>query len=126
VPEPTRRTPGTTLRKRAEFLAVRGGAKWSSPGFLLEAKARPEGISTEDLPRFGFTVTKQLGQAVVRNRIRRRLKEALRSGPIGEAQAGYDYVVVARKAALTRPFADLASDFRQAFAKVHRRVAAPR
>jgi ribonuclease P protein component len=121
VPGPARRSPCITLRKRAEFLAVRGGTRWSSPGFLLEARARPAGSPTHGPPRFGFTVTKQLGQAVVRNRIRRRLKEALTTGAIGEARAGYDYVVLARKAALTRPFADLANDFRQAFAKVHRR-----
>jgi ribonuclease P protein component len=116
----TSRSACITLRKRADFLAVRGGTKWSSPSFLLEGKARASGLEAVAAPRFGFTVTKELGPAVARNRIRRRLKEALLTGAISDARAGFDYVVVARKAALTRPFTDLVDDFRQAFSKVHR------
>lgn len=113
--------PLVTLRKRAEFLAVRGGARWAGAAFVLEAKARrttdgPAG------PRFGFTVTKRLGVAVVRNRIRRRLREALRTGGMAGAKAGFDYVIIARQAALRRPFTALVGDFRQALAKVHRQT----
>jgi ribonuclease P protein component len=113
------RTGLVTLRKRAEFLAIRGGAKWATPGFVLEAKARARSDCADPTPRFGFTVTKRLGTAVVRNRIRRRLREALRTGPITAARLGFDYAVIARQAALTRAFADLAADFRLALAKVH-------
>ena len=58
-------------------------------------------------PRFGFTATKKLGNAVTRNRIRRRLKEAVRLVAPGAARAGCDYVLIAREAAATRPFAAL-------------------
>lgn len=69
--------------------------------------------------RFGFTATKKLGNAVMRNRIRRRLKEAVRlTAPVG-AQAGCDYVLIAREAAATRPFATLERDLREAFAALH-------
>ncbi len=112
--------PFVTLRKRAEFLAVRGGARWAGAAFVLEAKARaPDGLPAG--PRFGFTVTKRLGTAVVRNRIRRRLREALRTGALTGAKTGFDYVIIARPAALRRPFAGLVADFKQSLAKVHRK-----
>ena len=111
-----------SLRKRAEFLAVRGGAKWVTPAFVLEAKSRPASPGIDPSPRFGLTVTKKLGSAVVRNRIRRRLKEALRTGAANEARPGFDYVVIARAPALMRPFEELMADFRLALAKVHRQA----
>lgn len=114
-----------TLRRRAEFLAVRGGSRWSTPSFLMEARANP-GNPPGAGPRFGFTVTKKLGPAVTRNRIRRRLREALRTGALTSAKPGLDYVVIARHAAATRPFADLQSDFRIAIERVSRPVRRPR
>jgi ribonuclease P protein component len=70
-------------------------------------------------PRFGFTATKKLGNAVIRNRIRRRLKEAVRLVAPGTAHAGCDYVLIAREAAATRPFAALERDLAAAFAALH-------
>lgn len=86
---------------------------------VLETKKR----SNDDAgpPRFGFTVTKQLGTAVIRNRIRRRLKEAVRTTALTEARDGFDYVIIARKAALTKGFAELAGDISLALAKVHKK-----
>lgn len=106
------------LKRRAEFLAVRGGVRWSGAAFLIEAKPRVP--ADEKPPRFGFTVTKKLGGAVVRNRMRRRLREALRLSAPRLALAGTDYVVVARPAALDRPFADLQRDFESAFNRLGR------
>jgi len=117
-----------TLKKRAEFLRVRGGARWACPAFVLETKPRPAvsvskggvgGCEGNDRPRFGFTVTKKLGGAVVRNLIRRRLREALRIASPGSARPGHDYVIVARQAAVSREFAALCGDLERAFAKVH-------
>ncbi len=72
-----------------------------------------------EVPRFGFTVTKKLGNAVTRNRIRRRLKAAISElAPIG-ARAGFDYVVVARAAAFDRPYPDIIADIARAFAILH-------
>lgn len=80
-----------------------GAARWPAP-----PAATP--------PRFGFTATKKLGNAVTRNRIRRRLKEAVRLVAPGAASAGCDYVLIAREAAATRPFAALERDLAAAFA----------
>ena len=107
-----------TLKRRADFLRVRGGARWTTPGFVLEARARPTTDEAPPMARFGFTVTKRMGKAVVRNRIRRRLKAIVRQAA-EHATAEFDYVVIARPAAVDRTFADLRSDLVKAFARVH-------
>jgi ribonuclease P protein component len=112
----------TTLKKRAEYLRVRKGARCATPAFVLEAKAR----SDEDHalpagePRFGFTITRQIGKAVDRNRIRRRLKAAIRDMAPGHAKSEFDYVLIARRPALTSAFDALVSELTKAFARVHR------
>ncbi|MBC8012678.1 MAG: ribonuclease P protein component [Methyloceanibacter sp.] len=108
------------LKTRAEFLHVRGGARFTAPSLLLQARRRDSGEG-EDLhfARFGFTATKSLGGAVVRNRARRRLKEAVRlTGPT-HAVAGYDYVLIAREGTVQRRFTELIRDLERALAKVH-------
>ena len=85
-------------------------------------EARPRGTPADKAqpPRFGFTVTKKLGPAVTRNRIRRRLKAAV-SELAGEgAMAGFDYVVVARATAMKRPYTGLLEDVRRAFSLIHK------
>ncbi len=108
-----------TLQRRSEFLRIRGGARWATASFVLETKPRT-GPTTGSQARFGFTVTKQLGKAVTRNRIRRRLREAVRLVAATNARVDHDYVLIARGPALERPFADLARDIEIAFARVHR------
>lgn len=61
-------------------------------------------------PRVGFTVTKKVGNAVVRNRIRRRLKEALRVHAAGDMRPGSDYVIVGREDVLAAPFAEISAE----------------
>ncbi len=102
------------LRKRAEFLAVRQGEKRRGPLFLLEMLEH----RGEAAPRVGFTVTKKNGNAAIRNRIRRRLREAVRVHAAGDMAAGTDYVVVARPDCLHAPFGAIASELK-------RRLAAP-
>lgn len=109
----------STLKKRAEFQRIRGGGRASLPAFVLEGKARVATAVGAQTPRFGFTVTKKLGGAVVRNRIRRRLKAALSEVAERLADPSFDYVVVARDIALTRPFDALRSDLAAAFQRVH-------
>jgi ribonuclease P protein component len=114
--------PITTLKVRAEFLAVRGGARASVPVCLIEARTRrtpAPGIPPQDGPRFGFTVTKKLGNAVTRNRIRRRLKAAISELAPSKAVPGFDYVVVARAAAFDRPYPEIVADLTRAFAILH-------
>ena len=110
----------STLRKRAQFLRVRGGGRYSGPAFVLEGKARAADDPAPAEARFGFTVTKKLGTAVVRNRIRRRLKAAIAETASAHAEPRFDYVVVAREAALDRPYKDLIAEFVAAFRRINR------
>lgn len=108
------------LRKRAEFLAVREGEKRRGPFFLLECKVRTEAQSAAakigDKPRAGFTVTKKNGNAVIRNRIRRRLREAMRASA-GDMTERTDYVIVARREALNAPFTQLVRELARRVAR---------
>lgn len=88
------------LRKRPQFLAVRRGDKRRGRYFLLEVLDRDDGQA----PRFGITVTKKAGNAVERNRIRRRVREACRTGAAAEMSRGHDYVIVGRRQILDVPF----------------------
>ncbi|MGB8901939.1 MAG: ribonuclease P protein component [Methylocella sp.] len=89
------------------------------------------GIATEVFPcaeaqpRFGFTITKQSGGAVQRNRIRRRLKEALRLLDPLPARPGHDYVILARPEALSMPFRALQGELIRAFCKIGARKSQP-
>ncbi|WP_188820860.1 ribonuclease P protein component [Brucella endophytica] len=108
------------LRKRAEFLAVRNGEKRRGRFFLLEVKKREPAESAAakvgDKPRVGLTVTKKNGNAVIRNRIRRRLREAMRANA-GDMADGTDYVIVARRDALDAPFTELVRELARRVAK---------
>ena len=73
------------------------------------------------MARFGFTVTKRLGKAVVRNRARRRLKEAVRLVAPELAQAGFDYVLIGRQGALDEAFGVILEELRTALRKIHHR-----
>ena len=101
----TRKTVGR-LKSRPQFLAVREGESRRGRTFLLEVLDRK---APEEAPRVGFTVTKKHGNAVERNRMRRRLKEAVRQSAGFAMKAGHDYVIVARREVLTTPFAELAA-----------------
>jgi ribonuclease P protein component len=113
-----------TLKRRPEFLNVRGGARWATPAFVLEAKRRRSAMPGET-PRFGFTVSKQVGGAVERNRIKRRLKAATRDVLLEHARRDYDYVLIARRPALDAAFAALVSDLANALERVHARSERP-
>ncbi|MFB9949966.1 ribonuclease P protein component [Rhizobium puerariae] len=92
------------LKSRPQFLAVRQGESRRGRTFLLEVLDRN---ATDEAPRVGFTVTKKHGNAVERNRMRRRLKEAVRQSAGFAMKNGHDYVIVARREVLTAPFADM-------------------
>jgi ribonuclease P protein component len=107
-----------TIKRRSHFLRVRGGARWACASFALEARDRPVPES-EGGARFGFTVTRKLGNAVVRNRVKRRLREAVRHCASPYIRPGSDYVLIARDAALKRRFSDLLGDLETALQRVH-------
>ncbi|WP_026619622.1 ribonuclease P protein component [Ensifer sp. WSM1721] len=89
------------LKSRPQFLAVRAGESRKGPLFLLEVLDRND---PESEARVGFTVTKKHGNAVERNRMRRRLKEAVRLSAGFAMKPGHDYVIVARRDLLNAPF----------------------
>ena len=107
------------LKTRAEFLHVRGGAWHVTPSLVLQARKRDGESKEHHFARFGFTATKALGGAVLRNRARRRLKEAVRLAAHDRAVEGYDYVLIAREGTVQRRFTDLIKDLERALAKVH-------
>lgn len=109
----------TTLKQRSEFLRIRGGARCPLPPFVLETKPRAETDAATSGPRFGFTVTKAIGNAVIRNRVRRRLKAAVTAIAATVARPGFDYVLIARSAAIERDFSQLKKDLERAFHRVH-------
>jgi ribonuclease P protein component len=103
------------LRQRADFLAAASGIKVSASAFMLQARRR-----ADDGPvRFGFTVSKKVGNAVERNRVRRRLREMVRVVAGCQTRAGHDYVLVGRRAALKVPFDRMTKDFDGALRRVH-------
>ena len=110
------------LTRRAEFQRVSRGRRASVETFTLQARRR-EGTESEAVAdaRVGLTVTKGVGGAVERNRVRRRLKEALRAAAPLETERDHDYVLMARREALGRRFAALVDDVRTAFRAAQRR-----
>ena len=103
------------LRQRADFLAAATGSRAPVSGFVLQALNR-----RKDGPvRVGFTVSKKVGNAAERNRVRRRLREVVRLSTRAPMQPGHDYVLIGRRAALDLPFDRLIEDFARALGRVH-------
>jgi ribonuclease P protein component len=100
------------LKRRPEFLRVAGARrKWVAAGLILQADRRiPPGEGASDGLRVGFTVSRKVGNAVARNRARRRLRAAAALVLPRCAAPGHDYVIVGRAATLTRTFAGLTED----------------
>ncbi|HFD16121.1 MAG TPA: ribonuclease P protein component [Rhodospirillales bacterium] len=117
------------LRRRAQFLEAARGRKVVTPAFVLQSCGRRE---NDPVPTIGvgFTATRRLGKAVVRNRARRRLREAARRVLPHWGQPGRNYVLIARQAVLTWPFDKLQDDLRDALRRMAgmsgRRRARPR
>ncbi|HQS10157.1 MAG TPA: ribonuclease P protein component [Xanthobacteraceae bacterium] len=103
------------LLKRRDFLAAAKAERAGVAGFLLQGRDRKD----QGEARIGLTVTKKVGNAVVRNRIRRRLREVARQVLPAKARPGFDYVMVARPHALHAPFPDLVRDLERAVSRLH-------
>ncbi|MGE0120888.1 MAG: ribonuclease P protein component [Dongiaceae bacterium] len=102
------------LKRRPDFLRVAGGRrKWVAPGLILQALRQHDAdAGTDDIApaRVGFTASAKVGNAVVRNRARRRLRAAAAAVLPRHAQPAHDYVLIARAGTLTRRFSDLTAD----------------
>ncbi len=110
----------TTIKKRNDFLtAASSGKKFITNSFILQMVKRAEShIAPTSEIRIGFTVTKKMGGAVIRNRIKRRLREAAKHSLLKHGQAGHDYVVISRHKALKCNFSDLMRDMEFAFTRI--------
>lgn len=109
-----------TLRKRADFLRANRGRRQASAAFLLQARKRSDQEDAPDRIRIGFTCSKKVGNAVARNRAKRRLREIARQILPLEGRAGWDYVLIGRKGATaSRPFEKLLADLSGSLQKIH-------
>jgi len=125
TPPPTTASPGafsvSVLRKRADFLRAARAKRAPCPGFLVQARKRAADEPSETPIRVGYTCSKKVGNAVARNRAKRRLREIARAILPVQGQPGWDYVLIGRaEATAALPFEQLKSDLSRALRKLHR------
>lgn len=114
TPAASRRVLMERLRQRADFLAAANGRKIATAAFVLQTRARAQTGAI----RVGFTVSKKVGTAVERNRVRRRLKNLVARSATGRLLSGHDYVLIGRRAALQRPFEQMVEDLQAALRRL--------
>jgi ribonuclease P protein component len=107
----------TVLRKRADFLAANGGRRAPTPGFVLLVRDRRD---QDPAMRVGFTVTRKIGGAVVRNRMKRRFRALAREIFPAQGIAGADHVMIGRSGGIERDFALLRADLTKALDRVRK------
>jgi ribonuclease P protein component len=113
------------LKRRPEFLAVAASRRrWVAPGLILQAARRPEDSELPLAPRIGFTASRKVGIAVVRNRARRRLKAAAEQVLPRCGAPGFDYVAIARTETVSRNFAELVADMTIAMERLNAKAGA--
>src|SRR5262245_24244199 len=103
------------LKRRRDFLAAARAKTCAAPGVVVQIRVRDDNEGA----RVGFTVTKKLGNAVTRNRIRRRLKAAADLALPALARRGHDYVLIGRDQTATRDFTKLTGDLTSAVKRFH-------
>jgi ribonuclease P protein component len=108
------------LKTRRQFLRVAAeNRKWAAPGIVLQAAPQPSDDRTEDNgPRYGLTVSKRVGNAVTRNRARRRLRAVAEEILPTIASTEYDYVLIGRKGTPSRDFSALRKDLKTGLEKL--------
>jgi ribonuclease P protein component len=110
-----------TLKVRADFLRVAGGGRRSAGrGLVVQAAPHPHEPSGAPGIRVGFTASRKVGNAVVRNRAKRRMRAAAASVLPSHGQPGTDYVLIARASTADRSFAELVADLKAALRRIRR------
>lgn len=111
----------STLKNRPDFQRATRSPRVAMPGFILQMRKRHDGEASG--VRVGFTCSKKVGNAVARNRAKRRLREIARLALADQGRDGMDYVLVGRQeATATLPFDQLQSDFSKALDILHGKV----
>ncbi len=108
-----------TLTKRSDFLRAAKGKRQHTPGFVIQARKRSE-TEAKDAIRIGYTCSKKVGNAVARNRAKRRLREIARTVIPTQGKQGFDYVLIGRaQETSTRTFSVLIDDLSKALNILH-------
>lgn len=108
------------LRVRSDFLRVASGYRWRAPGLLVQGRPRKR-ADRDPVVRIGFTCSRKLGNAVVRNRARRRMRHAANLVVPGYGRPGWDYVMIGlRDRTANRQFDRLVDDLRTAIQRINR------
>lgn len=107
--------PYTIIQKRADFLAANRGKRFACPGFVLLVHDRHD---DDPAMRLGITITKKVGNAVIRNRMRRRFRALMRE-MLGETgKSGADHILIGRNSGIEMDFAQLRSDLHRGLSKL--------
>lgn len=116
-----------TLTQRADFVRAASARRMGTGSFLLQARLRSDDTCVQvGAIRIGFTASKKIGNAVARNRAKRRMRAVVRAVLPELGQAGWDYVLVAKpQATIARGYADLMADLRRALTQIHLEKAKP-
>lgn len=109
-----------TISKRADFLRASKAKRTAVKGFVLQARKRRDGEPDVGLMRVGFTCSKKVGNAVKRNRAKRRLRAIVREVLPVLGHTGWDYVLIGRSGAtIARPYCELVNDLTHALSVIH-------
>jgi ribonuclease P protein component len=119
APSSTGEPPIAVLTRRGDFLAAARARRQTRPGLLVQGRRRAADEGVDGI-RVGFTCSKKVGNAVARNRAKRRLRAAARTVLPARGRPGWDYVLIGRpEATAARPFASLCDDLAGAIAAIH-------
>ena len=113
----------SVITKRADFLAANRGKRYATPGFVLLVFDRRDEDAAK---RLGITITKKVGNAVVRNRMRRRFRELMREMLADKGKAGADHILIGRDGGIEKDFGELRADMARALDKLCSSLNPPR